>query len=109
MALTLAVIGFLVSLAVSMFTIYIATKLLGEREGLGTAFTAAIIGSAIYGIAFYFFGTGLLGSSIAGIAWLIALGTLYKVGWLKALFIALVIWAVTLLASVVLPTVGGQI
>jgi len=80
------IIRFSVSLLISTLIIYFVVKLFGESEGIGTAFIAALVGSVIYGV----FG-GLLGSIIAGIVWLIAIGSLYGIGWLKSLAIAVVI------------------
>jgi len=52
---------------------------------------------------------GFLASTIGGIAWLIALGSLYDIGWMKSLAIAVVIWIITNLVSLFLPTVTGPI
>ena len=38
-----SIVGFLVSLLVSAMIIYVVTKLLGEKEGFGRAFLAALI------------------------------------------------------------------
>jgi len=101
---SVVIIRFLVSLVISTLVIYFVVKLFGETEGIGTAFIAALVGSIVYGI----FG-GLLGSIIAGIVWLIALGSLYKMGWLKSLIIAIVIWVVAYFVGILLPTLAGPI
>lgn len=100
-------IGFLVSLAISTIIIYVITKLFGETEGLSTALGAAFIGALIYGITYYFIGSGLWASVFAGVAWLIALGSLYKMGWLKSFVVAAVIWIGASIVSYVLPTLQG--
>ena len=92
-------IGFLISLVLSGVIIYIATKLFGEKEGFGTAILAALIGAIIFALVSYFIGIGWIAVLISGIAWLIALGSLYKIGWLKSLGIAIVIWVFTTIVS----------
>ena len=105
----LTIIGFLISLAVSSLIIYAAAKFFGEREGFGTAIVAALIGAAIFWLASYLLGGGLLASIIGGIAWLIALGSLYNMGWLKAFVVAVVIWIISAIVGWILPTLTGPI
>ena len=93
----------------STLVIWVVTKLFGEREGIGTALIAAIIGTIIYTIAYWLLGDGLLASIIGGIVWLLALKGLYKIGWLKALAIAIVIWLLTWLVGLFLPTLSGPL
>lgn len=101
-------LNFVISLIVSTIVIYIVVKLFGEKEGIGTAVMAAFVGSIIYALAYYFLGTGLLAAVIGGIAWLIALGSLYEIGWVKALLIAVVVWVIVSILSF-LPTVMGPL
>ncbi|MEK6943423.1 MAG: hypothetical protein AABX00_05155 [Nanoarchaeota archaeon] len=103
MAVSGALFGFLVSLGISSLIIYLATKLLGEEEGFGTAILAALSGAIIFALTFYFIGTGWVASLVGGIGWLIAMGSLYNIGWLKAFFIAVVIWVLTAVVSILLP------
>jgi hypothetical protein len=100
---------FVVALIISTVIIYLITKLFGEKEGIITAFLAAIVGTVIYTVVYYFLGQGLIGALIAGIAWLLALQFLYKIGWLKSLLIALVIWVVAVIAGWFLPTLPGPV
>ena len=102
-------LGFFISLAISAIIIYLATKLLGENEGFGTAILAAVVGSIIFALVSYFIGTGWIAGLIAGIAWLIALGSLYKIGWLKSLVLAVIIWVFVNIVNWVLPTLTGQL
>ena len=102
-------IGFLISWAVSTIIIFAAAKLLGEREGIATAVLAALIGAVIFWLATYLLGYGLLASLIAGFFWLLALGSLYNMGWLKALLVAIVIWVFSIIVSWVLPTLSGPL
>ena len=102
-------LGFLISLFISAIVIYLATKLLGEKEGFGTAMLAALAGAIIFAIVSYFIGTGWVAALIGGIAWLIALRSLYNIGLLKSLVIAVVIWFFATIANTVLPTIVGPL
>ena len=102
-------VSFVVALIISTVIIYAITKLFGETEGLSTAFLAAIVGTVIYTIVYYFLGHGLVTAFIAGIFWLLALQYLYKIGWLKSLVIAVVIWIVASIVGMFLPTIGGPL
>jgi Na+/melibiose symporter-like transporter len=105
------VIVFLISLVISAIIIYFVTKIFGEKEGFGTALLAAFIGAIIYAAAYYFLKPelGWLASLIGGIAWLIALGFLYSIGWLKALGIALIVWVIAAIVGIFLPTMIGPL
>ena len=109
MALLGAFIGFLISLVISAVVIYLATKLLGEEEGFGTAILTALIGAIIFALVTLFFGGGWIAAVIGGLAWLIALGSLYSMGWLKAFVIAIIIWIFATIVSLVLPTIAGPL
>jgi len=102
-------IFFLVGLIVSTIIIYAITKLFGEKEGIGTAVLAALVGAVIYALAYYFLGHGLLAALIAGFVWLLALGSLYHMGWWKALGVAIVVWIVAFVVGLILPTVVGPL
>src|SRR4030065_638813 len=78
-----ALIFFFVGLIISTIIIYVITKMFGEKEGVGTAILAALVGAAIYALAYYFLGEGLLAALIAGVVWLFALGRIYREGWWK--------------------------
>ena len=106
-----SVIVFLISLIISAIIIYLVTKIFGEKEGFGTAILAAFIGAIIYAVAYYFLRPelGWVASLLGGIAWLIALGFLYSIGWLKALGIAIVVWIIAAIVSFFLPTVIGPL
>lgn len=102
-------VGFLISLLVSGLIIYLVTKLLGEREGFGTAILTALTGSIIFALVSYFLGTGWIAVLLGGIAWLIALGTLYNMGWLKSLLVAFIVWIFANFVNLILPTIGGPL
>jgi hypothetical protein len=103
MALLDVIIQFLISLVVSGIIIYLATKLFGEEEGFGTAILAALTGAIIFTLVSFFIGINWLATLISGIAWLIALGNLYNIGWLKSFAIAIVIWIFANIVSWILP------
>ena len=109
MAFIGVLLGFLISLVISAIVIYLAAKLLGEKEGFGTAILTALVGAIIFALVSYFLGIGWIAALISGIAWLIALGSLYKIGWLKSLVIAVVIWIFATIVSLVLPTIAGPL
>ena len=96
-------IAFLISLVISAIIIYFVTAFFGEEDGAGTALLAALIGAIIYGLAFFFLGIGLLAAVLGGIGWVIALGSLYDIGWLKAAGIAVIIWLIATVVSWFLP------
>lgn len=102
-------IGFLASMIISTIVIYVAAKLLGEKEGLGTALLAALVGTVIFMLVHYLIGIGWIATLIGGIAWLIALGTLYSIGWIKSFVIAVIIWIFAAIVSLVLPTLAGPL
>jgi hypothetical protein len=104
-----ALIGFLISLIISSIIIYIAAKLFGEKEGFGTAILTALVGAIIFSLTSYFIGIGWVAALIGGIAWLIALGSLYKIGWIKSFVIAVVIWIFAIIVSLILPTIAGPL
>jgi len=102
-------IFFLVGLIISTIIIYVITKMFGEKEGIGTAILAALVGAVIYALAYYFLGEGLLAALVAGFFWLLALGGLYSMGWWKALGVAVIVWIVAFFVGFILPTVVGPL
>ena len=100
---------FLIGLLVSSVIIYVVTKLFGEHRGIGRAIMTAFIGTLVYTAAYYLIETGWIAAIVAGIVWLIALGSLYKIGFLKSLVIAFVIWICATIIGVLLPTVSGPL
>ena len=103
------IIVFLIGLFVSSIIIYIIAKLFGEHRGLGRAILTAIIGTIVYTTAYYLIETSWIAALAAGIVWLVALGSLYKMGFLKSVVIAFVIWICATIIGVFLPTVSGPL
>ena len=104
-AIATAALYFVVGLIVSSVIIFVVTKLLGEKEGFGTALLAGLVGAIIYAIAGFLLGHGLLSAIIGGIFWLWALHHLYRMSWLKSLGVAIIVWLITLVVGLFLPTV----
>lgn len=100
---------FLIGLAVSSIIIFAVSKLFGEQEGLGTAFVAALVGTIIYIVAFAVIGQGFYASIFAGVVWLLALASLYNMGWLKSAVIALLVWIAAAFVGVIVPTLVGPL
>ena len=92
-------IGFLISLIISGLIIFISTKILGEDKGLGTAILTAFIGAILFSIVAIFLGTGWIAGLIGWIAWLLAISSLYNIGWLKSFLISVIIWFFTIVLS----------
>jgi hypothetical protein len=104
-----SIIIFLVGLLISTVVIYLVTSLTRQRRSLKLALFTAIIGSIVYGIAYVLLGNGFLSSVLGGIAWLLALKAIYRMGWLKALIVAIGIWIITTIIGVMLPTAIGPL
>ena len=102
-------LAFIIALIISTVVIYIIVKLFGEDEGITTAVIAALIGTIIYTIIYAVFGQGLITAFIAGIAWLLALQVMYRIGWIRSLIIAVVIWIATSIVGWFLPTLMGPL
>jgi hypothetical protein len=105
----ISAIIFVIGFAVSTLIIYIVTKLFGEKEGIGRAFLTAIVGTIVYSIVYFLLGNGWLAAIVGGIVWLIALRALYKMGWLKSLAVAIIIWIIATIVGLLLPTLAGPL
>jgi hypothetical protein len=104
-----AVISFVIGLIVSTIIIYVVTKIFGEKEGIKAALATAVIGAIIYSVVYYLFGNGLLAGIVGGLAWLLSLRWIYNIGWLKAILIGVIIWIITSIVGVLLPTAPGPL
>ena len=82
---------------------------MGEKEGFVRTLLAAIIGTVIYALAYIIIGNGLLAAIVGGVFWLLALKALYKIGWVKALVIAVLIWILATIIGYFLPTLSGPL
>lgn len=102
------IIRFLAGLLISTVVIYLVTFILGQRRGIKLAIFTAIIGTIVYEIA-YVLGHGFLATVLGGIAWLLALKTIYRMSWLKALIVAVIIWIIAYVIGSILPTATGPL
>jgi hypothetical protein len=102
-------IVFVVGLAISTIIIYITTKMFGQKEGLGRAFATAVIGTVVYSVAYFVFGTGWIAAIVGGFVWLIALRGLYDIRWLRAFVIAIIVWIAATIVGLLLPTAPGPL
>ncbi len=59
--------------------------------------------------AYLLLGQGLLAAVIGGFFWLLALKRLYRMEWIKALAIAIVVWLIALVVGFILPTAIGPL
>ena len=103
------IIVFLLGLFISGVIIFFVTKLFGENKGIGRAILTALIGTIVYTAAYHLIETGWIAAIAAGLVWLIALGSLYKIGFLKSLVVSVVIWILATIVGVFLPTVSGPL
>jgi hypothetical protein len=104
-----SVLIFVIGLVVSTIVIYVVSRFAGTKRGLKVAFFTAIIGSLIYAIVYFLVGNGLLAAVLGGIAWLLALKGLYRIGWIHALIMAIIIWIITSFVGVLVPTAPGPV
>ena len=103
-------LSFVLSWIVSSIVIYIVTKFFfRQKEGVGTAFLAALVGTIVYTVTNVILGYDLIAGLVGGIVWLIALGSLYDIGWVKAFIIAIVIWFCAYIIGFFLPTLIGPV
>ncbi len=100
---------FLIGLIISAIIIYAVTKMSGEKEGFGTALLAGLVGAIIYALAYLLLGHGLLAALLGGFFWLLALKRLYRMEWIKALAIAIVVWLIAFVIGLILPTTIGPL
>jgi hypothetical protein len=103
------IIVFVIGLVISTVIIYFITKVFGEREGIKYAFLAAISGSIIYGILNNLIGNNIITSIIGGALWILVLKIIYRMKWFKALLIAFIIWGITNLIEILIPTLPGPL
>ena len=90
-----SIIILLVHLFMLTLIIYLVTSLLGKRRSMKLALFTSIVGLIVYWIANYLWTNTLVSAFLGGIAWLVALKTVYRMGWIKALIVAVGILIIT--------------
>jgi hypothetical protein len=106
---TSSVLIFLIGILVSTIIIYFTTRIFGEKEGIKHAILAATSGSIIYGVFYYFISNNIIASLIGALVWIFVLKKIYKMGWIKVIIIAFIIWILASILSTVIPTSFGPL
>ncbi len=105
----MGILGYIIGIIVSTIIIYFITKLFGEKDGIKTAFFAAIIGSIVFIVVHIVLGNGIIAAAIGAIGWLLALKYFYSMKWLKTIAVAVIIFIVASIIGTVLPTAAGPL
>jgi len=106
-----ALARFMISFAVSAIIIYLAVNLFDDeqKKGFGTAMEVAFYGSIIFAFASYIAGMWWIIVIMSTIVWLIGLGKLFSIGWLKSTVVAVVTLIMATMVSMVLFVITGPI
>jgi hypothetical protein len=72
---------------ISALIIYITTKLLKQKVEVGGVFVGGLTGIVIYFMVYLIFGNRLTALVVGARIWMITLGVLYAIGWLKVIVI----------------------
>ena len=100
MAVIDLVIGFVVSLLIGAFGIYVGARVITGIEDYGYAIITALIGAAVWWLVSAVI--PFVGAIIALIAWIWVINVRYPGGWGKAIGIGLVAWLAVWVVLVVL-------
>jgi len=106
MALLDLLIGFVVSLLIGAFGIYVGARVIADRDDYEYAILTALVGAVVWWLVAALVGwIPLLGPLLAFFAWLYVINARYPGGWGTAIGITLVafvtIWAVLLVLNAV--------
>lgn len=103
MALVDSVIVFVVSLLIGALGIYVGARVIAGRDDYQYAIVTALIGAIVWTVVASFFGwIPLLGPLAALFAYVTVINLRYPGGYLKAIAIAVVAWAASLVVLYVL-------
>ncbi|MFC4549298.1 MULTISPECIES: hypothetical protein [Halorussus] len=105
------VIGFVVSLLIGAFGIYVGARVIADRSDYEYAIITALIGSFVWWVITGLFGLipfvgGFIGALLALFAWIYIINARYPGGWGSAIGIALVAWIAVWAVLVVLNVLG---
>ena len=93
MAIVDQIIGFLVSLLIGAFGIYVGGRVVSDIDDYSYAIITALIGSFVWWIVAIFVGwIPFLGALLALIAWVWVVNWRYPGGWGNAIAIGLIAW-----------------
>ncbi|WP_276300849.1 hypothetical protein [Halorussus lipolyticus] len=104
------VIGFVVSLLIGAFGIYVGARVIADRDDYEYAILTALVGAFVWWLVAGLFSLiplvgGLIGSILGLLAWVYVINARYPGGWGKAIGIALVayitVWVVLFALNVV--------
>jgi hypothetical protein len=102
-----SVIGFVVSLLVGGFGIYVGARFVVDERDYGHAVVTALIGAVVWAVVGLFLGwIPLLGLLLTLLAYIAVVNWRYPGGWVQAAGIALVAWVASLVTLAVLSLLG---
>ena len=104
-------IGFVVSLLIGAFGIYVGARVIADRDDFEYAILTAIVGAIVWWLVAGLFSLipivgGLIGSVLGLIAWVYVINARYPGGWGSAIGIGLIAYLTVWIVLVVLSTVG---
>ncbi|MFC7080757.1 hypothetical protein [Halorussus caseinilyticus] len=105
------VIGFVVSLLIGAFGIYVGARVIADRDDYEYAILTALVGAFVWWLVAGLFSIipivgGLIGSVLGLLAWVYVINARYPGGWGNAVGIALVAYLTVWVVLVLLNSVG---
>ena len=109
MALLDLLIGFVVSLLIGAFGIYVGARVIADRDDYEYAILTALVGAFVWWVVTGLFGLipfvgGLVGAVLGLFAWVYVINARYPGGWGKAIGIGVVAWLAVWVVLVVLES-----
>ncbi|WP_216824736.1 hypothetical protein [Salinigranum rubrum] len=102
-----SVVGFVVSLLVGGFGIYVGARFVVDERDYSHAVVTALIGAVVWAVVGLFLGwIPLLGVLLTLLAYIAVVNWRYPGGWVEAAGIALVAWVASLVTLAVLSLLG---
>jgi hypothetical protein len=102
-----SLVGFVVSLLVGGFGIYVGARLVVDERDYGHAVVTALIGAVVWAVVGLFLGwIPLVGLLLTLLAYVAVVNWRYPGGWVDAGLIALVAWIASLVVIAVLSVLG---
>jgi hypothetical protein len=109
MALLDLLIGFVVSLLIGAFGIYVGARVIADRDDYEYAILTALVGAFVWWVVTGLFGLipfvgGLVGAVLGLFAWVYVINARYPGGWGEAIGIGVVAWLAVWVVLVVLES-----
>ncbi|NEU56638.1 hypothetical protein [Halorussus sp. MSC15.2] len=103
------VIGFVVSLLIGAFGIYVGARVIADRDDYEYAILTALVGAFVWWLITGLFGLipfvgGLVGAVFGLVAWVYVINARYPGGWGNAIGIGVVAWLAVWVVLVVLES-----